>query len=101
MAFADKNLTCRDCNQEFSFTAGEQEFYQSRGLRNEPSRCPVCRSSRRQTRVGGTGQGERQMFPAVCASCGADTQVPFEPRQERPVYCTSCFSRVRTSGNTQ
>ncbi|MDO8472316.1 MAG: zinc-ribbon domain containing protein [Dehalococcoidia bacterium] len=100
MAFEDKNLTCRDCNQGFAFTAGEQEFYQSRGLRNEPSRCPTCRASRRQQRNvgGGGGQGERQMFAAVCASCGADTQVPFEPRQERPVYCTACYSKVRDSG---
>ena len=96
MAFVDKNLTCRDCGQTFAFTAGEQEFYLSRGLRNEPSRCPTCRTTRRQQRTGGP-QGERQMFPAVCASCGAETQVPFEPRQERPVYCTSCYSRNRTS----
>jgi len=98
MAFVDKNLACRDCGQEFAFTAGEQEFYLSRGLRNEPSRCPTCRTARRAQRGAGTGQGgERQMFPAVCASCGADTQVPFEPRQERPVYCTACYSRTRTS----
>lgn len=95
MAFVDKNLACRDCGQQFTFTAGEQEFYLSRGLRNEPSRCPTCRASRRQSRTTGTAQAERQMFPAVCASCGVDTQVPFEPRQERPVYCAACYSKVR------
>src|SRR5262245_44555387 len=31
MSFQDKTLTCRDCGQEFTFTAGEQEFYQQRG----------------------------------------------------------------------
>ncbi|MBV9616240.1 MAG: zinc-ribbon domain-containing protein, partial [Ktedonobacteraceae bacterium] len=36
----DQTLYCRDCNQEFTFTTGEQEFYASRGLTNSPSRCP-------------------------------------------------------------
>ncbi|MEW6033983.1 MAG: zinc-ribbon domain containing protein [Chloroflexota bacterium] len=97
MPFGDKTLTCRDCGQQFTFTAGEQEFYQSRGLRNEPSRCPPCRTARRQSRGSATGQTERTMYPAVCASCGAETQVPFEPRQERPVYCLTCYSKVRAN----
>jgi CxxC-x17-CxxC domain-containing protein len=37
------------------------------------------------------------MFPAVCAQCGKDTEVPFEPRSERPVYCSECYTRVRQS----
>src|SRR5437868_1049687 len=37
MAFADKTLKCRDCGNSFIFTAGEQDFYQSRGFENEPS----------------------------------------------------------------
>ena len=45
MSFADKTLTCRDCGQEFIWTAGEQEFYASRGLQNPPSRCPADRAA--------------------------------------------------------
>ena len=52
MAGADKTLTCRECGSQFVFTAGEQEFYRSRGLLNEPGRCPTCRSNRRQARGG-------------------------------------------------
>jgi CxxC-x17-CxxC domain-containing protein len=37
----------------------------------------------------------RQMFQAVCAQCGQDTEVPFEPRQGRPVYCSNCYNRVK------
>jgi CxxC-x17-CxxC domain-containing protein len=95
MAFADKTLTCRDCGAEFVFTAGEQEFYQSRGLRNEPSRCPNCRATRRQTRVSSSGSG-REMYPAVCAGCGKECEVPFQPRGDRPVYCSDCFAKMRT-----
>ncbi|MBM3946428.1 MAG: zinc-binding protein [SAR202 cluster bacterium] len=93
MALQDKNLTCRDCGQTFVFTAGEQEFFQQKGYTNEPQRCPSCRSARRSQSGDGFGRGPRQMFPAVCAQCGKDTQVPFQPRGDRPVYCSDCFSK--------
>lgn len=111
---ADKVLTCRDCGQQFTFTAGEQEFYASRGYTNEPSRCPDCRAARKSDRGysgGGSGAGaggygggrsgggarrEREMHPAVCAQCGKATQVPFLPRGDRPVYCSDCFESQRS-----
>jgi len=40
---------------------------------------------------GGYGRQEREMFPAVCATCGKDTMVPFQPSGEKPVYCRECF----------
>lgn len=101
MTFADKTLACRECGGEFLFTAGEQEFYQQRGLQHEPGRCPTCRSSRRREQGdagGGYSRGPRQMFPAVCASCGAETEVPFEPRLGRPVYCRDCFAAMNRHG---
>jgi len=59
MALADQTLYCRDCNQEFVFTVGEQEFYASRGLTNSPSRCPSCRAARKG-QGGGYGGGRGQ-----------------------------------------
>ncbi len=94
MAFADKTLVCRDCGNEFTFTAGEQEFYESRGLLNEPGRCPDCRRERRRGNFGGY-QGPREMHKAVCAACGAECEVPFQPRGDRPVYCNECFASQR------
>jgi CxxC-x17-CxxC domain-containing protein len=98
----DKTLTCRDCGQSFLFTAGEQEFFAQKGFTNEPTRCPACRASRKASQGGGgysSGGGferrERQMYPAVCAECGQDTQVPFEPRGDKPVYCSNCFESRR------
>ncbi len=97
----DQTLYCRDCNQEFVFTVGEQEFYASRGLTNSPSRCPECRAARKGQSHGssgydrqGSGYGSReprQMYTATCASCGNEAQVPFQPRDDRPVYCSDCF----------
>jgi CxxC-x17-CxxC domain-containing protein len=96
LALSDKTLVCSDCGSEFTFTVGEQEFFASRGYTNEPRRCPDCRSARRGQQRGGGGFGqEREMHPAVCAQCGADTMVPFRPRGDRPVYCSDCFSSMR------
>jgi len=99
MSFEDKLLQYSDCGQEFTFTAGEQEFYSSRGLQNEPKRCPECRRARKSERFGDGGgfRGPRQMFPVICAQCGKETEVPFEPREDRPVYCSECYSKVRQS----
>ena len=94
----DKELVCADCGKTFVFTAGEQEFYASRGLTNEPRRCPDDRQARKQRRSGEGGgrTGTREMYPAVCANCGNETQVPFRPTGIRPVYCSDCFSQMRS-----
>ena len=98
MAYTDNTLTCSDCGLNFTFTAGEQEFFASKGFVNEPGRCPECRAARKQNRFGNYGGGgyrQRQRYPAVCASCGKDCEVPFEPRDGRPVYCSDCYTQVR------
>lgn len=103
MSYQDKTLTCRDCGAQFAFTASEQEFYASKSFANEPSRCPSCRAARRAGRDAGAGprgnfsrdRGPREMFPAVCARCGKETQVPFQPRTDKPVYCSDCFAMER------
>src|ERR1700731_3018657 len=99
MSFVDRSLTCADCGTTFTFTSGEQEFHAQKGFTNDPRRCPECRSSRRQQRDGysssggggGGYGGTRQMFSAICASCGKEAKVPFEPRGDKPVYCSDCF----------
>jgi len=58
MEFTDRILYCRDCNQEFTFTTGEQEFFESRGLTNAPSRCPTCRAARKQAGGGHANRGQ-------------------------------------------
>jgi CxxC-x17-CxxC domain-containing protein len=99
--FADKTLVCRGCGREFIFSAGEQQFYQLKGLLNEPGRCPACRAARKAERgAAGFDAAEprrREMHPAICAECGAQTLVPFLPRGDKPVYCSPCFDRVRAA----
>lgn len=92
MDFADRTLTCRDCDRPFTWTAGEQQFYQEKGLVNAPARCPDCRA----TRKAKLGLQERAQTEVVCAECGETTTVPFVPRNGNPVYCSRCFDQIRS-----
>jgi len=101
MELQDKSLVCRDCSKEFTFTASEQEFYKSKGFENEPTRCADCRAKRKSgsmsNRRGGSGAGgERQLFTVNCSDCGKETQVPFKPVQEKPVYCRDCYQNKKS-----
>jgi CxxC-x17-CxxC domain-containing protein len=104
---ADTTLTCRDCGQTFTFTSGEQDFYASRGF-SEPTRCADCRAARKSQRDGGGSsydsygssygggrRAAREMFDVTCSSCGQPAQVPFQPTNDKPVYCSTCFEKRR------
>lgn len=101
MGYTDKTLQCSDCGANFTFTAEEQEFYATKGYTNEPKRCPSCRAEKRNQRnsLGGynTYKANRQMYSAVCAGCGKACEVPFEPREGRPVYCSDCYRKNKLS----
>ena len=97
MDYDDKTINCVDCGQDFVFTSSEQEFFASKGFENEPKRCPACRRAKKEARNRMMGGQPRQMYPTVCAECGIDTEVPFEPKEDRPVYCSECFSKRRES----
>ena len=85
--YTDKTLVCKECGQEFTFTASEQELYAEKGFTGGPQRCKECGARRKTAAHNGT----RQMYDAVCAECGKECKVPFEPRTDRPVYCSDCF----------
>ena len=115
--YTDRAISCLDCGQEFTFTAGEQEFYSQRGFTEPPKRCAACRSVRKAQRNASSGYGSsegygdiggpagysngyaerrpRQMHESTCADCGKTAFLPFEPTGARPVYCSDCFQRRR------
>ena len=103
MGYQDKSIQCSDCGITFTFSAEEQEQFASRGYTNEPKRCQSCREARKSQRQGNNGdrgygyrdRAPREMFDVVCAQCGKDTRVPFEPRSGRPVYCSDCYNKVK------
>ena len=104
MVFQDRDLTCVECGQSFVFSVDDQQYHSEKGYTNEPKRCPSCRQARRAARgydsggFGGAAGGgmRREMHPAVCAECGKDTEVPFLPRGDRPVYCNDCYRQQRS-----
>ena len=114
MVFEDRTLACVECAESFTFSVDDQQYHQEKGYTNEPKRCPNCRQARRSERrygdnfgggggggAGGGGFGgsfgPRQMYPVTCAQCGADAEVPFRPRGDRPVYCNDCYRQQRDS----
>lgn len=98
MAYEDKQMTCKDCGAQFTWTASEQDFYAQKGFNNPPARCPACRRARKANQFGnGFSSGPRQMSDAVCAKCGAQCQVPFKPRGDKPVYCSDCFRAMKSA----
>jgi CxxC-x17-CxxC domain-containing protein len=119
MDFQDRPLQCLDCKNEFIFTAGEQEFYERKGFKEIPKRCKPCRDARKTRRgdsganatAGGNGyangeangnrgpRGDREMFDATCAACGAPARVPFRPAAGRPVYCRDCYTSRQGQGS--
>jgi CxxC-x17-CxxC domain-containing protein len=91
--YEDKTLVCRDCGNEFVFTAGEQAFYAEKGFQNEPTRCKACRDARKASR--GTPGEHREFLETGCAECGKPSRVPFVPKSDRPIYCSECFAARR------
>ncbi len=95
----DKMITCKDCGNEFVFTAREQQFFAEKGFQNQPQRCRECRQARRATSGDGIGSSaQRPSFETVCAACGVNTTVPFRPRGDRPVYCRTCYTAQVPAG---
>lgn len=87
------DITCTVCGTDFAFTQEERDFYESKGFQ-PPRKCKPCRNAAKQSREGGRGgydRPQRAMFEAVCAGCGVNTQVPFQPNGSKPVYCRDCF----------
>jgi len=89
--YEDKTLVCKECNEEFEFTAGEQEFFAERGFQNEPQRCKACREKRKAA-----AKGPREFFTTECAECGGEARIPFKPEKtDRPVLCSECFAKAK------
>lgn len=97
--YQDRTLTCRDCRDAFVFSAGEQQFFATKGLTNDPQRCPPCRAAAKRARAAAP-EGGREYHAAICNGCGGQAVVPFQPRNDRPVYCSSCFDKVRAAPET-
>lgn len=98
--FQEFSIQCSGCGQTFQFTVEEQEFYHQKGF-TQPKKCAHCRAQNRKNRSGGGGRfgggGFKKRFDAVCDQCGVQTTVPFEPVQDKAVYCSDCYRSMKNS----
>lgn len=93
MNMADKLLRCHKCQESFVFSVAEQNYFASKGLRNDPKRCANCRILRR---LESDGKDVAEYSNVVnCQECNALTVVPFRPRGNKPVYCAPCMHRLK------
>lgn len=84
-----RTLICKQCGSEFTFEQGEQEMYLKMGFNSAPQRCKRCRGAEKALMAA--VRPEKEMFTAFCDQCGKETQLPFKPKGDKPVYCKACF----------
>ncbi len=106
MAYPSKTVQCRQCGADYGLSGEELEFFAARGLDGSSGLCPNCRAQRRNEFASwnsgrGLSRSGREMHTAVCYECGAETQVPFLPKEGRPVYCSACFEKQKAAGPSE
>jgi CxxC-x17-CxxC domain-containing protein len=84
--FTDKKIVCKNCGYEFVFSPFEQELFAKKEYA-DPIRCHECRSIFKVRTA--------EMFNAICVTCGRETKVPFEPADDRKVFCRNCLHNIR------
>ena len=83
----DKPVYCNDCFQDHKPERSERRF----GGRSEGG---YGRNNRSGGRFG-RDRPPREMHKATCGDCGNECEIPFEPRNDKPVYCSDCFKNHR------
>lgn len=84
----DQNLVCKDCGKTFVWTAGEQQFFKDKGLKNVPARCPDCRK-KYKVRLKAKTEG----YPVKCMECGKEGKVA-AIAQTPEALCEECFTKA-------
>jgi len=95
MPYQDRTLVCRDCGRTFSWSAGEQAFFASKGFTHPPSRCKEHRFKHKAQIEGVRGALSQRKYDIICSNCGRPGQVPFEPESKESLLCADCFRDVR------
>ncbi len=99
MSFQDKSLKCIDCGLSFIFSAVDQEYYLSRGYKDDAQRCMPCRQARQlkgKTQV--MHSRAHNLHTITCVRCGRDASVPRDIHTVSPVYCNECCLEMGFQG---
>ena len=93
---SDKNLRCANCNEAITELPFEPKA-------DRAVYCKNCHRERRNQRQPSDDR-QRQQYDVTalgikCAGCGtAITQLPFQPTNDRPIYCGQCLKQKRSNG---
>lgn len=97
--FQDKTIVCKDCGQEFTFTANEQEFFAEKGFTNEPQRCKPCRDARKG--ASNNGQAASARCLKRCMPLPAAVPAKFRSSPVQTVRSTAAIASVNNSQSTR
>ena len=87
----DKIIQCKECGDDFVFSAGEQQFFQTKGF-SAPQRCKNCRQKGRQT----VEKNDRDVkyTQVTCKSCHKTEKIPFEILGDpNELLCQECWEK--------
>ena len=94
---------CIDCNNFFTITEGEANYFVQHELVS-PKRCKPCRAVRKTRNPTSAPETHRtsisptERVSITCAHCGRDAEVPFTPFPDSPVYCKVCWVGIKNIG---
>lgn len=84
--FSDIKLLCKDCGNEFIFSANDQKFYAKQGFVNAPARCKNCRIEFQNKKYQGL-----DVCNIKCKICGRVGKLTIKPTHPKEVICGDCF----------
>lgn len=68
----DEIIVCKNCGNEFTFTVGEQKFFEEKGF-TKPVRCKECRNKRKAEKEEKTEEQKKNDFEDLLAKFKANT----------------------------
>ncbi len=89
----DKIIPCKDCGDDFVFSGGEQEFYNSKGF-SAPQRCKDCRMKNKQSGGLGSEKKDKVYSNITCKECKKTDRVPFQiTGKGDDLLCGDCWKK--------
>ena len=78
---------------KYSDKKSDRKFKSNKKSSDRNSRNEKPYDSFRNSRSSSFRSQDREMFSAVCSDCGNECKLPFEPKFNKPVYCSECFEK--------
>jgi len=89
-----------DSNGNFRLSA-DRSVSGCRGTRNKALPSDRARNGYRESQNRKNSdwkESRNNKHKAVCEQCGAEFELPFKPRANKPVYCEDCFDSGKNKG---